>query len=263
MAGVPKTKADELLERLGAVWECPNEIALYGILRDARAIIAREGESPLLAHIAAGALERRGDLRGAAAYRRDGVRLDSDSAGAHINLGVVLLKLGEHQAGRDALMRAADLAGEAGLKDLVLLANLAEALWVCEERANAVLCLRMAENVAEPGNRGHLWRLADAHAAVENHLRAVTLLAECLAAGEAVPTQFGLPAMGWLGERLDEKIALTDALHRSLEFAEGVAAASAAARELPSTELDPHRAELLAETGWMRSRANSASLSQP
>ncbi len=262
MAGVPKTKAEQLLERLGAVWERPNEIALYGILRDARAMIARDGESALLAHIAAAALERRGDLGGASAYRRDCVRLDPENPGAHINLGVVLLKLGDNKAGRDSLMRAADLSGEAGLKNLVLLANLAEALWVCDDRASAVLCLRMAETLAEPGNRGHLWRLADAHAALENHLRAVALLAECLAAGEAVPLQFGLPEMGWLGERLDESVALTDAQHRSLEFAEGVAAASAAARELPSTELDAHRAELLAETAWMRGRANAAAVSQ-
>lgn len=264
MAGVPKTKADALLQRLGAVWECPNEIALYGIIRDAKAEIAREGESAVLAHIAAWALDRLGDFKSALGYRRDAVRLDPENVHGHMNLGVALLQLGDHQSGRDALMTASDLAGEAGLEDVALLANLAEALWRCGDRANAVMCLRMAEGASAPGNRDHLWRLAEGHAALENHLRAVSLLAECLAAGGPVPDRFGLPDMVWLGERLEENIALTSSLHRSLAFAEGVAAEASRLCDLQRAnpgEPDTRRAELLAETAWMRGRANAVLLS--
>lgn len=247
MAGVPQRKADELLERLGAPWNRSNEVALYGIPRDAKAEIRRDGEDASLANVAAGALEALGRLQEALAYRRDVVRLHPDNPLAHNNLGVGLLKLGEHQAGRDALMHAADLAGEAGLKDVGLLSNLAEALWLSEERPSAVVCLRMAENAAEPGNRDHLWRLADGHGALENHLRATMLLAECIAAGAAVPERFGLPDMAWLGEHL-ESIALTPSQRRSLEFAEAVAAEAARIGELPAAEPDPHCAEVLAQT---------------
>lgn len=72
------------------------------------------------------------------------------------------------------------------------------------------------------------------------------------------------PDMVWLGERLEENIALTSSLHRSLAFAEGVAAEAARLVDLQNAdpaEPDTCQAELLAETAWMRGRANAVLLS--
>lgn len=259
---VAKPKVVDLLERLGAVWESPNEFTLRAILRDAKDEIRRGGESMPLALVAAGALDRLGDVQSASSYRRDAVRLAPDDVSSQINLGVCYLKLSEPVRGRDALLAAADLAGEAGLANVVLLTNLAEAFWLSDEREKAVKCLELADSAANVEDRDHLWRLADAHAALENHLHAAALLARFLSRGSAYPERYGAPDAAWMDEQLHEQDPfLTRSQRRSLTFAADFATASAAV-EADTTSMvpDPEAEAIFEGTRWLRARANQALL---
>ena len=256
----PKTKAQDLIERLGPVWLLPDEFTLHLVLSTCESELRGAAVDAIALHRAAArAALFLGQYDHAVQHWNDSLKIDGGRPETWMNLGVVRMQQRQYDDALEALMRAADIAGEDAWSDVALLANLAEALWMVGRRGDAVVILRAAHSAAEDGNVDHLFRLADATSAMDEPLAAVRLLARCLARGQTMPAQgvADLPDLVWLRTRC-EVVALSPALDAAIAFAEQYVRALSSIGEGGADNDTANRSAVFAETGWLRGRATVA-----